>query len=60
LAYMGLTLFWVYDNSVEQAKTKRLARRASRLFGTLLPLTRLPFLRGPLNEVLDIIREARA
>lgn len=60
LAYMGLALFWVYDNSPGQKKTRRLASRASKLFGTLLPLTRLPFLRGPIDEALDIVDEARA
>ncbi|TBN56815.1 TetR/AcrR family transcriptional regulator [Glaciihabitans arcticus] len=60
LAYMGLALFWVYDRSVGQAKTRRLAHRASKLFGSALPLARLPFVRGPLNELLDIIQEARS
>ncbi len=60
LAYMGLTLFWVYDNSDRQAKSRALARGASKLFGTVLPLARLPFARGPLNQMLDLIRSARA
>lgn len=59
LSYMGLALFWVYDNSPGQKRTRRLASRATKLFGTLLPLTRLPFLRGPVNEALDIVAEAR-
>ena len=60
LAYMGLALFWVYDNSPGQKKSRRLASRASKLFGTLLPLTRLPFIRGPIDEALDMVDEARA
>ena len=60
LAYMGLALYWVYDNSPGQKKTRRLATRASKLFGTLVPLTRLPFVRGPIDEALDIVDEARA
>jgi AcrR family transcriptional regulator len=59
LAYMGLTLFWVYDNSDGQAKTRALARGAAKLFGTVLPLTRLPFARGPLNQLLELTRAAR-
>jgi AcrR family transcriptional regulator len=59
LAYMGLTLFWVYDTSEGQAKSRSLARAGSKLFGTVLPLARLPFARGPLNQLLDLIREAR-
>jgi AcrR family transcriptional regulator len=60
LAYMGLTLFWVYDRSPQQKKSRKLASRASRLFGTVLPLARLPFARGPLNELLGLITEARS
>jgi hypothetical protein len=59
LAYMGLTLFWVYDNSAGQIKTRALARGASKLFGTVLPLARLPFARGPLNQLLELIRAAQ-
>jgi hypothetical protein len=60
MAYMGLALYWVYDNSAGQAKSRRLASRASGLFGTVLPLARLPFARGPLNELLAMIAEARS
>jgi AcrR family transcriptional regulator len=59
-AYLGLALYWVYDSSPGQAKSRRLVKRSVALFGTLLPLTRLPFLKGPLAEALDIVREARA
>jgi AcrR family transcriptional regulator len=60
LAYMGLTLYWVYDRSPGQTKTRALAKGASKLFGTVLPLARLPFARGPLNQALDLVRLARA
>jgi AcrR family transcriptional regulator len=60
LAYMGLTLYWVYDKSPGQAKTRALATGASRLFGTVLPLARLPFARGPINHALELVRAARA
>jgi AcrR family transcriptional regulator len=59
LAYMGLTLFWVYDNSEGQARSRTLARGASKLFGAVLPLARLPFARGIVNQALDLIRAAR-
>lgn len=58
LAYMGLALYWVYDTSSGQERTRRLARRAVKLFATMLPLARLPFLRGPLAEALDIMDDA--
>ena len=60
LAYMALALFWVYDNTPAQKKSRRLVSRGTKLFGTVLPLARLPFVKGPLNELLDIISEARA
>ncbi|MBX3099896.1 MAG: TetR family transcriptional regulator [Salinibacterium sp.] len=60
LAYLGLALFWVYDTSPGQAKSHRLVTRAVRLFGSLLPLARLPLLRGPIAEALDIVIEARS
>ena len=59
LAYMGLTLFWVYDNSEGQARSRTLARGASKLLGAVLPLARLPFARGIVNQALDLIRAAR-
>jgi AcrR family transcriptional regulator len=59
LAYMGLTLYWVYDPSPGQAKTRALASGASKLFGTVLPLARLPFARGPINQALELVRAAR-
>lgn len=59
-AYLGLALYWVYDDSPDQRRSRRLTTRAVKLFGTLLPLARLPFLRGPLSEAIDIVREARS
>jgi AcrR family transcriptional regulator len=59
LAYMGLTLFWVYDTSEGQGKSRALATGASKLFGTVLPLARLPFARGLVSQLLDLIRSAR-
>ncbi len=60
LAYMGLALFWVYDDSIGQRKSRRIVARGVKLFGSMLPLTRLPFMRGPLTEFLDLVQEARS
>lgn len=60
LAYMGLALFFVYDRSDAQQKSRRIVKRATKLLGSLLPLLRLPFVRGPLNEFLDLVQEARS
>jgi AcrR family transcriptional regulator len=59
LAYMGLTVYWVYDSSEGQARSRGLARGASKLLGTVLPLARLPFAHGVVNQVLDLIRASR-
>lgn len=59
-AYLGLALYWVYDTSEGQKRSRRLVTRSVRLFSTVLPFTRLPFLRAPLAELIDIIREARS
>lgn len=59
-AYLGLALYWVYDRSPGQITSRTLLRRSCALLGTVLPLLRLPFVRGPLDEALDIIAEARA
>ncbi len=60
LAHLLLALFWVYDTSEGQRRTRRLLERGLRLFGTLLPLTRLPVLRGALRDSLALVNEVRA
>jgi len=59
-AYLGLTLYWVYDRSPGQRRSRTLLRRSCVLLGSVLALLRLPFVRGPLDEALDIVEEARA
>lgn len=59
LAYLARTHFWVYDNSQGQSRRRALARGAAKLLGTVLPLTRLPFARGLLNQALDLVRLAQ-
>ncbi len=60
IAYLLLTLFWVYDSSPDQERTRRLLDRGLRLLRTGLPLMRLPLLRAPLRELLDMVAEVRA
>jgi len=60
LAHLLLALFWVYDTSEGQRRTRRLLERGLKLFGTALPLARLPLLRGALRETLSLINEVRA
>ena len=60
LAHLGLTLFWVYDSSPRARRTRALAEGAPPLLGRLVRLSRLPVLRGVVDDVLGLVRAARA
>jgi len=60
VAHLLLALFWVYDTSDGQRRTRRLLDRGLKLLGTMLPLARLPVLRGALKDALSLINEVRA
>ena len=60
LAHLLLALFWVYDTSPGQARTQRLLAGGLRLLRLGLPLVRLPLLRAPLRELLQLVAEVRA
>ena len=60
LAHLLLALFWVYDRSEGQQRSRRLLDRGLRLLGMSLPLTRLPILRGALKELLSLVGEVTA
>jgi hypothetical protein len=59
LAYLGLTLFWVYDSSLDQRRTHQLIDAAVPLLVRLLRLTRVPVLRGPTMDLLALVRLVR-
>lgn len=60
LGHLLLALFWVYDRSPGQQRTRTLLERGLRLLRLALPLTRVPLLRAPLRELLDLVAEVRA
>ena len=60
LAQLGVTLFWVYDGSPGQRRTRTLIDGIAPLIGRLVRLSRLPVLRGAANDVLALVREVRA
>lgn len=60
LAYLLLALYWVYDASPGQQRTRRLIDRGLALLKLTLPLMRLPILRAPLREFFDMAAEVRA
>ena len=60
LGHLLLALYWVYDSSPGQAKTRRLLDRGLGLLKLALPLARLPLVRKPITELIDMIGEVRA
>lgn len=60
LGHLLLALFWVYDRSPGQERTRTLLKRGLRLLRLALPLTKVPLLRAPLRELLDLVGQVRA
>lgn len=57
LAYLGITLFWVYDTSPEQARTRRLVDATARLVGRLVTVSRLPGLGGVTDDLHRLLAD---
>ncbi|MEZ3161012.1 TetR family transcriptional regulator [Microbacterium sp. BWT-B31] len=55
LAHLLLALFWVYDSSPDQRRTRELLTRGLALFTVALPFLRLPVVRGPLRQLLQLL-----
>ena len=60
IGYLLLALFWSYDRSPQQQHTKRLLGGALGLLKMALPLLKVPGIRKPLRELLQLIAEVRA
>lgn len=59
LAWMGIILFWVYDGSPGQRRTRRLIDGAVPLIDRLVSLSRLPVLRPARRQILALIDSIR-
>ncbi|GLY03642.1 MULTISPECIES: TetR family transcriptional regulator [Actinoplanes] len=59
LSWMGVILFWVYDSSPDQRRTKRLIDGAVPLVDRLVSLSRLRVLRPALRQVLALIKDVQ-
>jgi AcrR family transcriptional regulator len=57
---MGIVLFWVHDTSVDQRRTRDLVRQSVPIIDRMLRLTRLPGVRGVVDDVVGLIRTIRA
>ncbi|TKV27365.1 TetR/AcrR family transcriptional regulator [Arthrobacter sp. NamB2] len=58
-AYMAVTLFWVYDSSPQQERTRRLIDRAAPLISRLVILSRLPVVRKIVEDIVQLIHGTR-
>jgi len=60
LMQMGLVLFWVYDRSEGQARSRALARMVAPIVERLLKLSRIPLVRGPADDLVALLRFLRS
>jgi AcrR family transcriptional regulator len=58
LYQMGLILFWIYDRSPEQRKTRALVEKSLPLVVRLIRLSGLPLLRPLRRMAVDLVRTA--
>jgi AcrR family transcriptional regulator len=58
LYQMGIVLFWIYDRSARQIRTRRLLERSSELIATAIKLSRLRVLKPFRERVLSLLEIA--
>ncbi len=59
LVHMGVTLFWIYDSSPEQRRSRRLVENVAPLAAKLVILSRLPVVRNIVEDVVHLFQGAR-
>ena len=57
--HMGLLLYFLYDDSPGQRRTRKLADAGVELFIAALRLAKLPLMRGMRKKVLEMLSDAR-
>lgn len=60
LMHMGVVLFWVHDASPGQDRTGALIARAVPLVDKLARMTRLPVVRGVVNDLVELVAAIRS
>ncbi|MDN4159749.1 TetR/AcrR family transcriptional regulator [Nocardioides abyssi] len=60
LAQMGVVLFWVYDTSPDQQRSRVLVERVVPVVDRLARLSRLPVVRGVVDDVVGLVGALRA
>ncbi|MHA7240915.1 TetR family transcriptional regulator [Arthrobacter sp. TMS1-12-1] len=58
-ASLAITLFWVYDSSPGQVRTRRLIDQAAPLISKVVILSRLPVVRKIVEDIVQLIRGTR-
>jgi AcrR family transcriptional regulator len=59
LYHMGIVLFWVYDPTVDTSATRNVVARTAPLVVRTMNLTRLPVMRGMIDDIVALIGEIR-
>jgi AcrR family transcriptional regulator len=59
LYHMGLVLFWVYDPTEDASATRNVVARTAPLVVRTMSLTRLPVVRGMIDDIVALIAEVR-
>ena len=60
LLQMGLVLFWVHDQSPDQDRSRTVVRRVVPIVDRLVRLSRMPVVRGIVDDVVGLMRELRS
>ena len=60
LLQMGVVLFWVYDDSPDQRRTRLLVASIVPIVDRLVKLSRLPVVRGLVDDVVGLLRTVRS
>jgi AcrR family transcriptional regulator len=59
LLQMGVVLFWVYDDSPDQQRSRELVDRIVPLVDRVVRISRLPVVRGLIDDILGLITTLR-
>ena len=59
LMQMGVVLYWVYDASEDQARSRMLVRRIVPVVDRLTRMSRLPVVRGVVDDVVALVTDLR-
>jgi AcrR family transcriptional regulator len=59
LYFMGMVLFWVHDPTADLSATRRVLHRTAPLVVKAIALTRLPVMRGMIDDIVALLHDIR-